>query len=248
MFGYLFFNKFIEKTVKTCIITGASQGLGRCLATRFAAGGADLALCARNANELAQLATDLQTQYPNIAVFWQRCDMSQPADIAQFMQAAIAQARHGIGALINNVGAFELNRAANDPGAELLSRMLSLNLYAAYHSVAAVLPTLLAQQSGHIFNIESIAAIDILDDCAAYSISKRALHAYTQLLRRDLASQHVRVTGVQPGAMLTRSWEGATVPPYKIIPPEEVAELVWQCYQLSGRTVVENIVVRPALP
>lgn len=232
---------------KTCIITGASQGLGRCLAERFAAEGFDIAICARHAADLQQVANDLQGKYADINVFWQICDMSDRPAIEKFIQAATDQANNGIAVLINNVGAFDMNRAAQDNNG-ILERMMSLNLYAAYYTTGALLATLIAQKHGHIFNIGSIAAIEPLDDCAAYSISKHALHAYTQLLRRDLAPHHIRVTSVLPGAMLTRSWQGATIAPEKIMPPEDVANLIWQCYHLSDRTVIENIVLRPMLP
>ncbi len=231
-------------TAKTCIITGASQGLGRCLANRFAQGGMNLALCARNAQNLQAVANELTEKYPNINIWTQTCDLNNRQQLNDFMQNAIRQAPNGIGVLINNVGAFAMNRAAHDPE-NLLENMMSLNLYAAYYSVAALLPTLIDQKNGHIINIESIAAIELLDDCAAYSIAKHALHAYTQLLRRDLAPHRIRVSGILPGAMLTRSWEGETINPNQIMPPEDVAEQVWQCYQVSDRTVVENVVLRP---
>jgi short-subunit dehydrogenase len=228
----------------TCIITGASHGLGRCLAERFAAENFDIAICARRAADLQQFADELQAQYPHINLFWQACDMSDKTAIAAFMQAVVTQAKGEIALLINNVGAFDMGRISTEPEGRL-EQMMSLNLYAAYYSVKNLLPQLITQKKGHIINIGSIAAIEPLDDCAAYSISKHALHAYTQLLRRDLAQHHIRVTGVLPGAMLTRSWDGATIAPEKIMPPQEVAEMIWQCHHLSNRTVIENIVLKP---
>lgn len=230
----------------TCIITGASHGLGRCLAERFAAENFNLAICARRASDLQQFADELSTKYPHLNLFWQACDMSNKAHIDAFIQASVQNAKGEITVLINNVGAFEMGRVSNETDG-ILERMMSLNLYAAYYSTKAIMPYFIAQKKGHIFNIESIAATEPLDDCAAYSISKHALHSYTQLLRRDLAQHHIRVTGVLPGAILTRSWEGAEVAPEKIMPPEDIAQLVWQCHQISDRTVIENIVLKPML-
>jgi len=67
------------------------------------------------------------------------------------------------------------------------------------------------------------------------------------MLREELKEHGVRVTAVLPGATLTASWEGTNLPEERFMSPEDVAEAVWGVYSLSGRSVVEEILIRPQL-
>ena len=110
-----------------------------------------------------------------------------------------------------------------------------------------LLPQFIAQQSGHIFNICSVASSTILDNCTAYTISKHALLGFSHSLRHELKQHQVKVTTVVPGAIYTSSWDGVPVNPDRLMPTQDVAQAVADCYQLSKRTVVEDIVLRPML-
>jgi NADP-dependent 3-hydroxy acid dehydrogenase YdfG len=73
------------------------------------------------------------------------------------------------------------------------------------------------------------------------------LYGLSQALREELKTQHVRVTSILPGATLTQSWEGVDLPEDRFIKPEDVAKIVWTSYELSERTNVEQIILRPIL-
>src|SRR5579863_7863838 len=97
-----------------CIITGASKGLGRAMAERFAAGGFDLYLCSRDAAALAATATALSTRYPSVKVHHRPADMGEKEQVtafAQWVQAAGAAAD----VLVNNAGQFIPGSVHNEP-------------------------------------------------------------------------------------------------------------------------------------
>jgi short-subunit dehydrogenase len=81
----------------------------------------------------------------------------------------------------------------------------------------------------------------------SYCISKYAMYGMTQVLREEMKEHNVRVTAVLPGATYTSSWEGADLPPERLMKPEDVASAVWNAYEMSSRTVVEEIILRPQL-
>jgi len=93
----------------------------------------------------------------------------------------------------------------------------------------------------------SIASITAYAHGGSYSVSKFGMLGFSKSLREELKPHGIRVISVLPGATFTRSWEGADVPEERMMPAEDIAELVWTACSLGPRTVVEEIVVRPHL-
>ena len=93
-----------------------------------------------------------------------------------------------------------------------LETMINTNLYSAYHLTRGVLPGMMHDRIGHIFNICSIASIMPYANGGSYSISKYAMLGMTKVLREEMKSHGIRVTAVMPGATYTASWEGVDLP------------------------------------
>ena len=106
---------------------------------------------------------------------------------------------------------------------------------------------MVAQKSGHIFNMCSIASFTAYANGGSYAISKFALLGFSKCLRAELKDQGIRVTAVMPGATFTDSWKETTLPEERFMPSEDVANMVFASYSLSPRSVVEDIVIRPQL-
>ena len=70
---------------------------------------------------------------------------------------------------------------------------------------------------------------------------------FSKCLREELKHHNIRVTAIMPGATFTASWEGVDLPEKRFIPADDVAETIYATYNLSGRTVVEEIILRPQL-
>jgi hypothetical protein len=95
--------------------------------------------------------------------------------------------------------------------------------------------------------MSSIAGLMAYPNGGAYNVSKHALTGYSKTLRDELKEFNIRVTTIYPGATLTDSWSGVDLPESRFMPPNDIAQSIWDVYQLSDRTVVEDIVLRPQL-
>ncbi len=226
------------------VITGASQGLGKCMAEHFAKDGHDLFLCSRNMDKLqawqAKLMADHKVQITSF-----NFDLSIEEEVKKFAAQVLAATDH-IDILINNAGTYEPGSTYNEPEGQL-AKVMDLNLFSAYHLTRALLPGMIARKKGHIFNMCSIAALKAYDNGGAYSISKWALTGYTKNLREEMKPYNIKVSMIHPGATYTPSWEQTGLPPSRFMKPEDVAKMVLTSCKLSDQACVEEIIMRPQL-
>lgn len=228
-----------------CIITGASRGLGKAMAGRFAAGGYHLALVARDGKRLDAVRDELETRYPGIRIQCFPVDLSKEEEVLS-LGKGLVNAGFEVDVLINNAGAFLPGSVHNEPKG-LLEQLMAVNLYSAYHLTRELLPAMMARRSGHIFNICSVASFKAYPNGGAYSITKYALAGFSANLREELKPHHIKVTTVYPGAAYTDSWAGSGVDPERIMTAADVAEMVYTASRLSPQATVEEILLRPQL-
>lgn len=227
------------------VITGASKGLGKAIAERFAAAGHSLYICARNEVDLYKTLEELITRFPGARIKAKARDLSIKAQAEDFGQWVLANAFHA-DVLVNNAGRFIPGTIRQEP-AGALEEMMQANLYSAYHLTRVLVPGMVTRKSGHIFNMCSIASLNAYPNGGAYSISKFALHGFSKNLREELRPHQVKVTAVFPGAVYTDSWAGSGVDPKRIMEASDVAGMVFAASQLSPQACVEDIVLRPQL-
>lgn len=227
------------------VITGASKGIGKALAVKFAQNGHDLALCSRNISDLKELENELKNIHPAIDIILSATDVSKKEEVKEFAKI-ILQKWDKIDVLINNAGVFIPGSIKNEDENNL-PQMIETNLYSAYYLTKALLPAMQQVQSGHIFNVCSIASFTAYPNGGSYSISKFALLGFSRCLREELKELNIKVTAVMPGATLTDSWKGVEIPEERFIPAEDIAAIIYNTSQLSPRTAVEDIVIRPQL-
>jgi len=228
-----------------CIITGASRGLGKAMAERFAAEGYDLYLTARDKAKLTAAAAELSARYPAITV------KSYPADIGEKPQVQafahwIAESGVSADVLINNAGQF-IPGSVHDEPEGALETLMAVNLYSAYHLTRQLLPAMIARRTGHIFNICSVASIKAYPNGGAYSITKYALAGFSANLREEMKPHGIKVTTVYPGAAYTDSWAASGIDPQRFMTAADVAEMVFSASRLSPQATVEEILMRPQL-
>ena len=106
---------------------------------------------------------------------------------------------------------------------------------------------MIENESGHIFNVCSVAALKAYDNGGGYSVSKFALDGLSQNLRHELKPKGIKVTTVYPGAVLTDSWGDYDNTDKRIMEDTDVATMVVAASKLSMQAVVESIVLRPQL-
>jgi short-subunit dehydrogenase len=204
--------------MKTVLITGASQGLGRALARLLAARGYRLVLNARNAERLQELASELGA----VAVAG---DISEVAE-------DIALAAGRVDVLINNaseLGPLPMPKLEDYPWDALL-RVFKVNAVAPLHLTQLVLPQMKARGEGVIVNISSDAAANAYPGWGGYGASKAALEHISRTLAAELEGSGVRVEIVDPGEMATQMHRDAInggdvshLPPPESVAPRIVA-------------------------
>ena len=224
------------------VITGASRGLGKAIAAKFAAAGHSLFLSSRNEMALYKTMEELLLQYPQAGIKAKAFDISIKQQAQQLGEWALAGGPADV--LVNNAGTFVPGSVHNEPD-NALQEMMQVNLFSAYHLTRVLLPHMIARTTGHIFNMCSIASLQAYKNGGAYSISKFALLGFSRNLREELKPHGIKVTAVIPGAAYTDSWIGSGIDPLRIMEAEDVAAMVFAAAQLSPQACVEDIILRP---
>lgn len=180
---------------KRAIVTGAGKGIGRSIALALASAGADVALTARTASDIEQLATEIQTLgRRSVAV---TCDVTDVNQV-QHMAETLLEGLGGLDILVNNAGNAGSHKMLDHPD-ELWHRMLAVNLTSVYYVTKAFLPVLVAQRSGRIINIASIASRAGGSYIAAYTASKHGVLGLTRALAVEMVPHNITVNAICPG-------------------------------------------------
>ena len=224
------------------VVTGASKGIGKAIAGKFASAKNNIFICSRNENQLSATTNELnETTIGNVKYF--ATDLTDKEAILKFSDWILDQCA-SVDVLVNNAGDFIPGSVYNEAEGAL-EKMLSVNLLSAYHLTRALLPSMMKKKSGHIFNMSSIAALSAYHNGGSYSISKFALMGFSKNLREEMKPFNIKVTTVYPGAVYTDSWKGSGVAPERIMEADDIANMVYTASLLSHQACVEDIVVRP---
>lgn len=227
------------------VVTGASQGIGKAIAEKFASNGYSVFLCARREEPLAELADELRSEHPGIRALYKTCDVSSKEEVQKFADWVLSQTNE-IDVLVNNAGTFVQGQVHNEEDG-VLEELMRTNVYSAYYLSRFLLPSMIKRKSGHIFNICSIASLQAYKYGGSYSITKYAMAGLSANLRDELKKDLVKVTSVFPGATYTASWDASGVERDRIMTAGDIAEIIWTSANLSPRACVEEIVIRPQL-
>lgn len=227
----------------TIVITGASRGIGKAIAGRFIREGWDAALCGLNQSRIQETAAAFRQEHPEVSLLAEAVDVGRRPEVAAFAEKVL-DTFSAVDVLVNNAGVFVPGNIHEEEEGILESTM-AVNLFGAYHLSRALLPSMMARQRGHVFNICSTASLQAYPQGGAYSITKHALLGFSRNLREEMKPFGIKVTAVCPGPTWTDSWKGFEGPEDRMMPPEDVAEVIWQACQLAPQTVIEDIVMRP---
>lgn len=199
--------KFIQLQQKTVIITGGSRGLGLALAEEFAREGANLVLCARDAEELTQAQSKLSSY--SVEILTVPCDVSQPEQAQQLI--AQATTRFGsVDVLVNNAGIISVG-SWQTLTREDFEESMNTMFWGIYNTTMAVLPQMVERHNGRIVNITSIGGKVSVPHLLPYASAKFAAVGFSEGLHAELAQEGVIVTTVAPGLMRTGSTVNTTI-------------------------------------
>ncbi|MBX7148739.1 SDR family NAD(P)-dependent oxidoreductase [bacterium] len=183
---------------KTIIITGASTGIGRDMALQYAQQGYHVGLIARRLDLLENLRDDIKTVSPGSKVVLANCDVADFTQAQQIVRQMITELDNRIDIFIANAGIGIPTPAFKNNWAEI-KRTLDINVYGAIATIEAAKEVMLAQKSGHLVGITSVAAMRGLPGSSAYCTSKIALSTYLESIRIDLKPYGISVTAIHPG-------------------------------------------------
>lgn len=229
--------------MRNIVISGGSKGIGKAIALKYAAEGNNIFISSRNEKFLRKTAEEIGGIFPQSSIKYLASDLSKNQDAIRFSDF-IFQNNGTPDVLVNNAGTFLPGSIYNE-NEGTLEEMIENNLYSAYYLTRALLPLMMENKSGHIFNVCSIASLKAYANGGSYSISKFALMGFSKNLREELKPHLIKVTSVYPGAVYTDSWAGAGIDEKSIIQASDIAELIYTASKLSAAACVEEIVVRP---
>ena len=221
---------------KIAIVTGGTKGIGKALVSKFINAGFKVFTCARKNENINQFGSN--------CVFF-KADLSKKEEVIAFADFILSKTST-IDVIVNNTGVFIPGQIHNEDDGNL-ELQINTNLYSAYHLTRKLISIMIDAKKGHIFNICSIASVTPYDNGGSYSISKYAMYGMTKCLREEMKPLGVKVTAVLPGATFTASWDGMDVDENRLMPADDIADSIYGVYNLSNRTVVEDLVLRPQL-
>jgi short-subunit dehydrogenase len=230
---------------KLMVVTGGTKGIGRAIVEIFAAAKFDIVTCARNGQDLHELKVRIASEYPDVIVTIIKADLSVKEQTMDFI-SGVKQLNRSIDILVNNTGAFIPGQVlTEDEG--VLESMIETNLYSAYRITRGLISLMPKNNGSHIFTMCSTASFVPYVNGGSYCIAKYGMLGMTKVLREELKKDGIRVTAIMPGATYTASWEGTDLPEDRFMKSEDVAKMVFESYNLSSRSVVEEIIIRPQL-
>lgn len=235
---------------KTVIITGASSGIGEATAVRLAHDGHRVVLGARRTDRLEALVADIESR-GGLATY-RRLDVTDAEDVAAFVNDA-AESHGRVDVIVNNAGVMPLSALAERKIDEW-NRMIDVNIRGVLHGIAAALPVMTAQGGGHIVNVASVGAYEVVATGAVYSATKFAVRAITEGLRKE-SSGDVRVTLISPGVTESELADSISDPRAReamvsyrsvALPASAIAEAIAYAIAQPPEVAVNELVVRPS--
>jgi NADP-dependent 3-hydroxy acid dehydrogenase YdfG len=237
-------------STKVVLITGASSGIGAATAMRLANDGHRVFLGARRSDRLRELVDRIRGDGGTAA--FQTLDVTSAEDMNAFVAKAV-ETYGRVDVIVNNAGVMPLSPLAERKVDEW-NRMIDVNIRGVLHGIAAVLPMMRAQGSGHIVNLASVGAHEVVPTAAVYCATKFAVRAISEGLRKE-ATGDVRVTLISPGVTESELAESITdseareaMNSYRsiAIPASAIADAIAFALSQPAEVDVNEMIVRPA--
>jgi NADP-dependent 3-hydroxy acid dehydrogenase YdfG len=187
--------------MKTAFITGTTSGFGKSFAHRLAKLNYNLVITGRREERLNELAVTLQKEY-KVEVF-PLCFDVRDNEACKSAIATLPEKFKSIDLLVNNAGLAAGASPFNESDLDDYERMIDTNVKGLLYITKLIVPTMIAQQKGHIVNISSIAGIEVYPNGSVYCASKHAVNAITKGLRLDLLTHGIKVSSISPGMVET---------------------------------------------
>ena len=236
----------VELTGKAAIVTGASKGIGYAIAESFARAGANVLVCARNAEEIGRAAATLDGLGTG-KVVGIPCDLRRYDEARKLIQKGVDEFDR-VDILINNAGVGHF-APVEEITVEQWQQIMETNLSGVFYACREAIPHMKRQGSGWIINIASLAGKNPFAGGSAYNASKFGLVGFSEAMMLDVRQHGIRVNYIMPGSVATH-FDGHTPSEEDAwkIQPEDIADLVMGLLAMPERTLPSRIEVRPSRP
>lgn len=231
---------------KTAIVTGGSKGIGYSIAEYLVRAGANVAISARNSEEVGRAADTLNGLGGGRAV-GVRADARSYPDAQKLMHEAV-QLGGGINILINNAGVGGFG-PIDQMSMDTWHAIIETNLNGVFYCSREAIPHMRSRGGGFIINIASLAGKNPLAGGSAYNASKFGLVGMSEAMMLDLREDNIRVSYIMPGSVATyfNGHEPSEADAWKI-QPEDIAQIVMDLLTMNPRTLPSRVEVRPSRP
>ena len=235
---------------KVALVTGASVGIGRAVATELAANGYNLILMARRASKLTELAAQLKDEYSTQSHIIE-VDVNEHEKVVTELAARPAEFVH-IDVLVNNAGLALGTEPAQSASWSDWYLMIQTNCMALAHLTHVLIPDMLEQNKGHVVNIGSIAGNYPYRGGNVYGATKAFVDQFSANLRTDVLGTRIRVTNLIPGLLEGTEFSivrmhgdeekaGKVYDGLEAMQPEDVAEAVRWVISLPQRVNINRL-------
>jgi 3-hydroxy acid dehydrogenase/malonic semialdehyde reductase len=236
---------------KTILVTGATSGFGKAIATRFAQNGYTVCITGRREDRLNELKQTLEKQY-NARVITAVFDVQNKQEVEQAISDLQKQITY-IDILVNNAGLAAGLSSIEEGDTDDWDTMIDTNVKGLLYVTRQVAPLMRQQAHGHIINIGSTAGKLVYKNGNVYCATKFAVDALTQAMRIDLLPYGIKVTAINPGMAETefslvrfKGDEDRAKNVYQGIhplQPEDIADVAWYCATLPPHVCINDITV-----
>ncbi len=232
---------------KVALVTGATEGIGRSIATLLGRSGYAVGVTARTEAKVAALAAELNAAgIPAVGV---PADVGNPAQVDRVIKT-VSEGLGPIDVLVNNAG-IAITKPLTETTLDDWDRTFATNVRSLYLLTHAVLPGMKTRGVGDIINVASLAGKNGVANAAAYSASKHAMMGFSRSLMLEVRQFGVRVITICPGSVdtpLMREQSAFKVNFDRILKAEDVAATVLAALQLPRRAMVSELEIRPSNP
>lgn len=232
---------------KTVIVTGATSGIGRCVAEKFHENGWNVYAIGRDLDRLKMLEEKLGSE--RLCVF--QADMGLRENVGKAVSTAVKKWK-GIHAVFLGAG-FGIGGNIGDKKMESAESMVKINLLGPFYLLEALTPVFREQGYGHVVGVGSVAGIKPAPGFALYSATKFALRALIESWRNEIQENGVKTTVLQPGVVDTPFWkvfsDGGPPVQFKdelTLSPSEIGAITFQIVNTPQHLSVNEITIRPS--
>ena len=236
---------------KTIMITGATSGFGRATAVLFAKNGYNVIITGRRKEKLEELEKELLS-FKDIRVLLLNFDVRNRNEVESVISGLPAGWKT-IDILVNNAGLAVGMDHIDKGNIDDWERMIDTNVKGLLYVTRAVVPIMVAGNSGHIFNISSIAGKEEYEYGNVYCASKHAVDSLSRSMRIDLLKNNIKVTNIAPGMAETefslvrfKGNDEKAAAVYKGIDAltgEDIAEAIFYCASLPAHVCINDLVI-----